>query len=194
MNQLETKRQIIHASGLLISFYILWAGWKLSVITMSLILVSTALISETHKRGINIPLMSLVLDNCERPDVIEERPAKGALLFFVGSMASLILFKNNLNIVSASIIILAMGDSVSTLIGKKFGKHKIPYNKMKSIEGSFSGFVFALLGAQIFVKFPIAIIGAFSAMFAESLPISIDDNISIPIISGMIMTIALFLL
>jgi dolichol kinase len=35
---------------------------------------------------------------------------------------------------------LSFGDSSYALIGKRFGKHKIPFNKIKSIEGSIGGF------------------------------------------------------
>ncbi|MFQ5887950.1 MAG: diacylglycerol/polyprenol kinase family protein [Candidatus Hydrothermarchaeales archaeon] len=194
MDQLETKRQLIHASGLIFSFYILWAGWLLSILTIGTILIGVILISECYKRNIKIPLASKLIDSAERPDVVDERPAKGAILFLVGSLTALVLFGSNLKIVSASIIILALGDSASTLSGKNFGRHKIPYNKVKSLEGSVAGFVFALIGAQVFVKMPIAILGAFTAILIESLPITIDDNITIPVFSGMMMSLAIYLL
>ncbi|MFQ5975446.1 MAG: diacylglycerol/polyprenol kinase family protein [Candidatus Hydrothermarchaeales archaeon] len=193
MDPLETKRQLIHASGLVLAFYVLWAGQVLSILTMGAILVIVVLISEGYRRGIKLPLISIIIDSAERPEVIGERPAKGAILFFVGSFASLLLFGRNLTIVSASIIILAIGDSASTIIGKNFGRNKIPYNKMKSLEGSVAGFVFALIGAQIFVKMPIAILGAFAAMLTESLPASVDDNITIPLFSGLVMSLAIYI-
>ncbi len=194
MDTLETKRQLVHASGLLIAFYVLWAGQILSILTLGSSMLVVILVGESYKRGLKINLLSKVIESAERPEVIAERPGKGAILFFVGSLASIILFGMNLKIVSASIIILAMGDSASTLIGKNFGKHKIPYNKMKSLEGSVGGFVFAIMGAQIFVGLPLAILGALTAMLAESVPINVDDNITIPIFSGLAMTLALYLL
>lgn len=194
MDTLETKRQLIHASGLIFAFYVLWAGQLISIITLGALLLVVFLIAEAYKRDIKLPIVSMMIDSAERSEVIEERPAKGAMLFFVGSLASLILYGNEIKVVSATIIILALGDSVSTLIGKNFGEHKIPYNKMKSLEGSVAGFVFALLGAQIFVGLPLAILGAITAMLTESLPINIDDNITIPVLSGLAMTLALYLL
>ncbi|MEE8358287.1 MAG: diacylglycerol/polyprenol kinase family protein [Candidatus Hydrothermarchaeales archaeon] len=194
MDTLETKRQLVHASGFLIAFYILWAGQILSILTLGSIMLVVILVGESYKRGLKISLISKVIESAERADVIEERPGKGAILFLVGALASIILFGENLKIVSASIIILALGDSVSTLIGVNFGKHKIPYNKMKSLEGSVAGFVFALLGAQIFVGLPLAMLGAITAMLTESLPINIDDNITIPVLSGLIMSLAFYLL
>jgi len=194
MNPLETKRQLIHASGFFIAFYILWAGQIFSILTLWSIILVVILISEGYKRGIKLPLISKIIESAERHEVIEERPAKGAILFLVGSLTSIILFGKNMKIVSATIIILALGDSVSTLIGKNFGEHKIPYNKMKSLEGSVAGFAFALLGAQIFVGLQLAILGALTAMLTESLPINIDDNITIPVISGLAMTLAVYLL
>jgi dolichol kinase len=101
----------------------------------------------------------------------------------------LILFGSNINIACASIIILALGDSFSTLAGKRYGRHKIFYNPEKSFEGSIGGFVPAFIGAMVFVPPEVALFGAFMGMNVESLSLRIDDNISIPLISGFFMTL-----
>ncbi|MFQ6136953.1 MAG: diacylglycerol/polyprenol kinase family protein [Candidatus Hydrothermarchaeales archaeon] len=195
MNSLETKRQLIHASGALLSFYIIWVGWLPSTVAICAMLIATVLIAEGHKRGRRLPLLSTLIDSTERPEVIEESPAKGAIRFFIGALASLLIFGLiDLNVASASIIILALGDSASTLVGKNFGRHKILYNREKSWEGTIAGLVFALIGAQVFVKLPIAIAGAIAAMLIESVPLKIDDNITIPTFSGLMMSLALYLL
>lgn len=41
--------------------------------------------------------------------------------------------------------ILAGGDGMADVIGRRFGKHKLPYNKNKTIEGSIAMFVFGSL-------------------------------------------------
>ncbi len=194
MDSLETRRQFIHACGFVFSFFVLWAGHVLSIIGLGIISLSVFLIAEAYKRDIKLPIVCLMIDHGERTEVIEETPARGAMLFFFGSFVSAILYGNHIRVVAATIVILAFGDSVSTLIGKNFGRHKIPYNKMKSIEGSVAGAIAALLGAMLFVNLQIAVVGAFSGMLVDSLPLSFDDNITIPVFSGLIMSLAIYLI
>jgi len=80
--------------------------------------------------------------------------------------------------IAAVIFILAIGDGASTIIGMK-GKHKIPYNKEKTFEGTVAFFLFSL-PAYFFIGeaiIPLAIIAA----VVESLPLRLDDNLTVPI-------------
>lgn len=198
MDTLETRRQIIHMSGVILPFYIMLVGWKVSIFTFASAIIIGALIAEGYKRGVNMPILSKMIDIAERPETIEKNPAKGALLFFIGSFISLLLFR--LDIASASIMILALGDSFSTIIGKNCGRTEIFYNPAKSLEGSMAGFFFAFLGAYAFLNFytinsralSMALIGALIGMLVESLPPKIDDNITIPLSSGFGMSLVLY--
>jgi dolichol kinase len=187
--ELETKRQLIHMSGAALPFYVLYVGLGRSVATFLFLVVAGLIISYGYKKGVRFPVISKIVDTTEREGVIEEFPGRGALSFFFGSLLVLILFGSNINIACASIIILALGDSFSTLAGKRYGRHKIFYNPEKSFEGSIGGFVPAFIGAMIFVPPEVALFGAFMGMNVESLSLRIDDNISIPLISGFFMTL-----
>jgi dolichol kinase len=184
---LETKRQLIHASGTVLPFYIIYAGLDLSVSTFLFFLVAGLIISYGYKRGVRFPVISNIVDSTEREGVIDEFPGKGALTFFFGSLLVLLLFGSNLNVACAAIIILALGDSFSTLAGRRYGAHKIFYSREKSVEGSIGGFVPAFLGALIFVSPTAALVGAGVGMAVESLPAKIDDNVIIPLAAGLAM-------
>lgn len=190
---LETRRQLIHMSGVAIPFYLQWSyyNWGLATPFLSLALTSVLLylISQSYKRDFRLPVVSRIIDATERPGVIEVSPAKGALMFLVGSIITLVLFSFNIAIVAASIAVLALGDSFSTLTGKRLGKHKIPYNSEKSLEGSFYGFIAAFAGAAALVPWPIALAGALAGMLVESLPLSIDDNLTIPLAAALAMAL-----
>ncbi|KAK4279584.1 hypothetical protein QN277_011342 [Acacia crassicarpa] len=101
------------------------------------------------------------------------------------------------------VICLAMmcgGDGVADIIGRRFGRVKIPYNKKKSFAGSISMFVFGSL-ISIGMLYYYSVLGymelnwgrtvqsvalvSLVATMVESLPISdiIDDNISVPIVT-----------
>jgi len=88
----------------------------------------------------------------------------------------------------AALAFIIVGDTFAALIGRRFGKHKFG---RKSIEGS-SG---CLLGTLIVVLFvpdlplQVALVGAFVATVTEALSTKIDDNISVPLISGLIMSL-----
>ncbi|MEE9595026.1 MAG: hypothetical protein V3V92_06465 [Candidatus Hydrothermarchaeales archaeon] len=192
----ETKRQFIHMSGIGVAIYVKWAndlyGFLVPLTTLTLALTFGYILASSYKRGIRIPIVSRLIDSTERAEVIREAPGKGALSFFLGALLTLVIFGFNINVVSAGIAILAFGDSVSTLVGKNFGKHKIQYNNMKSWEGTLSGIIFAAVGASLILKPEIAIIGAVAGMMIESLPLDFDDNISVPIGASAAMSLVLY--
>ena len=85
---------------------------------------------------------------------------------------------------------MSLGDATAGLVGEKFGKTKF-YNK--TIEGSIAGLIVCLLsGYFVHLTLPLVVVfsGAFAAMFIELMPISIDDNLSVPLFAGTIMVIA----
>jgi len=63
----------------------------------------------------------------------------------------------------------------------------------KSIEGSLACFVSCLLVGLLILNPLMAISGALAATFAEGYLIKVNDNLSIPIISGIILTLVSFL-
>ena len=174
-------------SGAALPFYVLYAGLGASINTFLFLLVAGLIISYGYKKGVRFPVISKIVDLTERVGVIEEFPGKGALNFFFGSLLVLLLFGSNINIAAAAIMILALGDSFATLVGRRFGRHKIFYSREKSVEGSIGGFVPAFLGALIFVSPQVALVGALAGMAVESLPAKIDDNTIIPLTAGLIM-------
>ncbi|MFQ5815916.1 MAG: diacylglycerol/polyprenol kinase family protein [Candidatus Hydrothermarchaeaceae archaeon] len=192
----ETRRQLIHMSGVGLAVYVKWAndtyGYPIPIVTLVLALFLGYVLTSAYKRGIEIPIVSRLIDTTERAEVIEETPGKGALSFFLGSLLAFVLFGHNINVASASIVILALGDSTSTLIGRNFGGHKIRYNYEKSWEGTLSGITFAAIGASLLLKPELAIIGAFAGMMIESLPLTVDDNIIVPLGAGAAISFALY--
>ncbi|MCX6814230.1 MAG: hypothetical protein NTY20_01055 [Candidatus Aenigmarchaeota archaeon] len=128
------------------------------------------------------------------------RPFAGAFWFYFGAGLAFLLFP--LNAASAAGAVLAISDSLSTIIGKKFGKRRIIGKK--TLEGTAAFFASALFVCMFFFNPAISIIGAAAAAFAELLPewkrISsskfsgvFDDNLLIPIIAGFAMSLLMIL-
>lgn len=155
------------------------------VLTMLTIIgVIISLISKTYK----IPGIYQFLKFFDRPEDMQRLPGKGAIYFFLGSALSLLLFGKN--IASAAIIILAVGDSMTYIIGKPFGKIKTPLSDKKLLEGAIAGWVLATAAAMLFVNFTAAVAASFTAMLVEFMDLGkrqVNDNFLIPIISGIVL-------
>jgi dolichol kinase len=194
---LETRRQLLHMSGFMVAIYVKWAGisygFLTTFITLGVVLTTGYVLASVYKRGVEIPIVSQLVDMMERPEVIRESPGKGALSFFLGAILTLVIFRYDINVVSASIAILALGDSISTLVGINYGGHKIWYNRKKSWEGTLSGALFASLGTSLLIRPEIAVVGAFGGMIIETLPLKVDDNIAVPLGAGFAMSLVLYL-
>lgn len=96
----------------------------------------------------------------------------------------------------AAIMILAVGDSVTNIVGRYFGKIQNPFNEKKKLEGTIIAVVLSTLAALIFVPIWPAFLASTVAMGLESLNlgwkkrgIELDDNVMIPFVAGAVMTI-----
>jgi len=116
----------------------------------------------------------------------------GTTYLLLSSLAVFLLFEKYVAI--TSLLFLSIGDLMATVIGEKFGK-RIVFNK--SLEGSLACLASCLLIGILMTRIsptmvlPVAIVGAVSATIVELLPIPIDDNLTIPLLSAGIMTLAM---
>ena len=112
----------------------------------------------------------------------------GASFLLTASVFTIVLFPAEIAFISLSF--LALGDTFAAVFGIRFGKRK--YKKSyKSFEGSIACFVACFAYAIAFSVHPfLSFIAALAATFAESSRIPVDDNIKIPIITAVVMSIA----
>ncbi len=187
---LELKRQLIHIFlgiiFVLLYFYELIDWWHFLI----LIILMYVILFIFKKSKFKLITFSLEMFDRKQSYI----PAWGAFSFIKGFFLASLFF--NGNIALAAMIILTFGDGFSTLIGYYFGKHPLQWDKKKTWEGTISGFITAFLGAIIFVTPFIAFIGVFIGMLVESLkkrhPL-LDDNLLIPLFSGISMLLVSFL-
>lgn len=80
-----------------------------------------------------------------------------------------------------------LGDVASAMIGRKFGHHKI--RGQKSFEGAAGFLAVALLIIVVMPKVPytVGIVGAVVASLVEAVSIHRDDNLTVPLTSGLVM-------
>tara|TARA_X000001036_G_C20345550_1_gene670365 strand:- start:110 stop:703 length:594 start_codon:yes stop_codon:yes gene_type:complete len=106
----------------------------------------------------------------------------GSTWVFVGALVTIILVPRPFCLLA--LFFLAFGDTLAALVGMKF-----PFMKIgsKTLSGSLACFIVCLLIGLIFnfeISLEIILIGAFAATIAELISIKINDNISIPLLSG----------
>ena len=187
---LETRRNMFHLIlGLLIVAALCFGVIDVWVM-LAVVIVGFLLSLASRKRP--VPLIHWFLRHFERQEDFEGGiPGRGALFFFVGLLIALALFEHDVVLAAATIFVLA--DSVSPLIGVKMGRIKHPLSDKKFLEGSIAGFVFAFLGAMLFVSPLEASLASFFAVAVEAVDTikgkRIEDNITIPIIAGLVITL-----
>jgi dolichol kinase len=108
------------------------------------------------------------------------------LYFAFGILFTLLVFPHPASY--AAIAIFCLGDSVASLFGGLIST-SLPFNKGKTWEGSLAGFFFAFLVGTFFVSPLLAFIGAAIAMTVEVLPLPVNDNVLVPVITGAALTL-----
>ncbi|MCS7258652.1 MAG: glycerol-3-phosphate acyltransferase [candidate division WOR-3 bacterium] len=109
-------------------------------------------------------------------------------LFLLGCFLSFLLFERDIAI--TVIIFLIFGDLAAKTLGLAYGRHKLIN---KTFEGSLAHFTSCLLFGYIAYQYNnlpllLIVIGAFIATLVELLPFNIDDNLSVPVITGAILS------
>jgi len=185
MSRFEWDRQLFHIFLGILIVLLLKYGF-LDRKTM-LAIIAFGLILSFLSRKAKLPLVYGLLQKFERKKEMEIFPGKGMIFYFVGSFISLLLFPKE--VAMASIMVLALGDSVSHLYGLHFGRIKHPLSASKFLEGTIAGLIFGFIGALIFLPWYEAFMAAFLAMIVEAIEIKIgteqvDDNLIIPFVAG----------
>lgn len=185
----EFKRKIFHEIGLLIPISYLFFDKKDAIFGMSIIVLVFVFIEFLRLRyNFGNDFIPKVVGKTVRD--YEKVDLSAATYFIISSFFTVLLFEKNIAI--AAICYNSVGDFFSAIIGKKYGKIKYMGGK-KSIEGSLACFVSCLLVGLLILNPLMAISGALAATFAEGYLIKVNDNLSIPIISGIILTLVSFL-
>jgi uncharacterized protein (TIGR00297 family) len=125
----------------------------------------------------------------------------GILLYPLAVLLLILVFPLRLDIAAAAWGILAFGDGAATLVGTRVGGRRLPWNADKTIAGSVGFALFGAAGAiglawwtrppdswWFVVLAPIA--AAIAAASVESLPVRLDDNLSVPFTAGVVLWIA----
>ena len=178
-------REDIHASGFFMPVIAGLIG--IPIVASVIILISIVYtVSELSRlEGRELPLVSAITRHAASQSELYGFAA-APLYFAFGIVATLLLFPNHFG--SAAIAMFCLGDSAASLFGGLIST-SLPFNKGKTWEGSLAGFIFAFLAGSFFVSPWLALAGAAIAMTIEVLPLPVNDNVLIPVITGAALTL-----
>ncbi len=183
----EIYRKLLHISLILLPlsyYFIFHYNRKLMFLVLvpltvlALIIDVVRLEHKTFKR-IFLNLVGILLRKHEIDNFT------GATYMMISALLCIAFFPAEIAV--ASLAFLAIGDTLAALVGIPYGKRKI-LNTAKSLEGSLACFTGCFIFGIFFLNPVVAFAGAIIATIAEFSRIPVDDNIKIPIASGLAMS------
>ncbi|MHA1884414.1 MAG: glycerol-3-phosphate acyltransferase [Promethearchaeota archaeon] len=127
----------------------------------------------------------------------EEKKLSSMTIFLFSTFIMIFVFGQMLSSVEIAVttlVFLVFGDMFAKIFGLAYGRHKF---LDKSLEGTLAyiGVIIMccyILFTSLDIPLPVLIVGAVAAPFIEILPLGMNDNFTVPIISGTIMAVAVF--
>jgi len=120
----------------------------------------------------------------------------GIVLYPVAVLLLILVFRDRLHDAAIAWALLAFGDGVATLAGKAMRIAPLPWNADKSW-GGFLAFLLAGSAGGLAVAFwldcrciGVVLIATLAAAIAESLPLGIDDNLTVPFAAAVALVVA----
>ncbi len=185
----EAARKSIHLSSLVIPFGYRYALgynrrlafiWLFCALTISLIIELNRFWQRSFRKTFH-RIFGSILRRHEFKDLT------GATYLLFASLLCVAFFEPR--IAAASIAFLSIGDTFAALIGMNFGKRKFLHSK-KTLEGSLACFASCMIFGLWWLGSPwLAVLGALAATGAELGYSALDDNIKVPLASGIVMAL-----
>lgn len=203
----EVRRKAIHLMGLSVPASMLLFGKGATAVYVALALLAAIVLEKRRLSGkVNLPAVR----------GHEERRVAGYVYYIAGALLTVLLFSPPVAV--AAMMMLSLGDAASGIIGSVVRGSAVRTRIMEGqswrrkpfpvVAGTFAvcllvGYAASLLEA-IFSPEPgvlsvhVFVVGAAAATFADAVPLNlrrrvIDDNLSIPLLSGSAMTLAALL-
>ena len=180
----EDSRQVVHvAMGTLALLLRYLSSWEAMVLACGAV-------------AFNLYALPRLAGTLYRPGEVRRRLRSGIVLYPIAVLMLIVLFPDRRDIVAAAWGVLAFGDGMATLVGHRSSGPRIPWNPEKSIAGSIAFVIFGGAAASFlcwwcrstvipppYPWFAIWIpwLAAITAAAIETIPIRLDDNISVPL-------------
>ena len=141
-------------------------------------------------------LPRLAVDLRKRPDQDAATNIwTGIVIYPISVLGLVLLYRHHLHVAASAWAIMALGDGMASVAGESLRGPALPWNREKRWSG-FAAFLAAgALGAFVLARWVapalstekvliVSIAGALVGALVESVPIQLDDNLSVPLVSG----------
>jgi uncharacterized protein (TIGR00297 family) len=183
-----TLRRVLHLSFVVPAFLLFTINWYQTAGLALLLLVLELVVLD----GLGIDLSKV---SGWRKQMREQSSRAGIVLCPVALLILALIFYGHLAAVAAAWGGMAIGDVMAGIAGQQWGRRRLPFNEDKSWAGFFSFIGFGALGVfallmwtspwmPITKTLEIAVAGGLVGALVESLPIRLDDNITVPVVSA----------
>lgn len=118
--------------------------------------------------------------------------------FLAASILSIVVFPKPVAILA--LLFLSVGDPTASFFGVLFKKRSVKLIGQKSLHGSMACFMMCAAVTMLYLQssgiggvmlLRLSVLGGLAGAVAEAAPLEIDDNFSVPVVSGFIMWIGL---
>lgn len=190
----ELLRKALHLLSLVVPVGLLWVGRPgmlalLVPLTLLSLAAAYALVrSEAFHRFIYRRFSGMMRAE-ESPQLGDPVTLNGAVWVLVASVLTIVLFPPT--VAAAALIIFLVGDAFAAIIGRPLGRTRLGRTG-KSLEGTLA-FIVTAFAATLPVPgltWQTILIGALVGAGAELLPGPVNDNLRIPLLSGLAMLLA----
>ena len=185
-NQIKSEvfRKSIHLLGFLVPVISITLGVAVAVAFVMTLSAIYSISEYSRLRGRSVPIITTITNMAMRVDRENQTRFIAAPLFLAaGILSTLLIFPAPINY--AAIAVVTLGDGSASIVGRMYGRNKIPFSNGKTVEGTAAGIICAFVGASLFVSPAMAITAALVGMIVEFLPLRINDNISVPLLAGL---------
>lgn len=179
----ERTRKAAHILSNLSACLSIWIlGQQTTSYLVLLALFVGILVMHLTIMGIKVPGIEGWLNTVGR---VGETPGEGPLYNALGILFALGLLRSDPLAAVAVILMFGLGDGFATYVGTTYGKHKLPWNKNKTMEGTL-GFMAGAMCALLIMPVPAIVLGAVLGAIVESSPLKINDNITLPVVLSLL--------
>jgi uncharacterized protein (TIGR00297 family) len=185
---LWTPRRILHLSLVIPAFLLFTINWYQTVgLALLILLLELAILP-----GLGVDLSKTCSWRKQAP---EEGYRLGIVLNPTALLVLALIFYGHLTVVAAAWGGMALADVMAGIAGEGWGRRALPFNPQKTWAGSCSFIGFGAVGTFVLLVWTspwmatvktleISVAAGFLGALVESLPIRLDDNITVPLVSA----------
>lgn len=180
----EAPRKAIHLAAIVIPLAVLHVPIvacrrALVVLAVALLIADVAKIHQPRLRSYFVTFLGPLIRRHEHTGIT------GSTYMVVSALLATYLFEPAE--AAAALVFLIVGDTLAAIVGMAWGRTPL---FGKTVEGSLAGFAASFAAVVLLVPdLPVSAValGALAAALVEVLPIPVDDNFRIPLVSGLVL-------